>query len=76
VIEWDNVICAVRRVCVGWWPESVLWCMLCCVMCAVCCGVCMVCPVRIVGWVWGCDVMMRESGCEAVRVAVVCAVCG
>ena len=68
-----------RRVCVGWWPESVVWCavscvLVRCVLCGVCYAVCTVCPARIVGWVWGCDVMMRESGCEAVRVAVVCGV--
>ena len=51
---------------------------LCCAVLYVCTlrVVCGVCPARIVGWVWGCDAMMRESGCEAVRVAVVCGVCG
>ena len=46
-----------------------------CVLYAVC-AVCVVRPARIVGWVWGCDAMMRESGCEAVRVAVVRRVVG
>ena len=50
---------AVRRVCVGWWPESVVWCA---VWCAVC-GMCGVCGVSSGGV--GCDVM--ESACEAVK---------
>ena len=46
----------------GWWPESVL-----------CCVVCVLCPARDVGGsAVGCDAMMRESGCEAVRVALWC----
>jgi hypothetical protein len=40
---------------VGWWPESVL-------CCAVVSG-------EDCGLDVGCDAMMRESGCEAVRVA-------
>jgi hypothetical protein len=41
------------------------------VLCGVC-VVCVVCPARMwagCGLDVGCDVMMRESGCEAVRVA-------
>ncbi len=55
----------------GWWPESVLYAVCCTLWCVVC-VVCVVCPAMIMGWVWGCDAIVRESGCEAVRVAVVC----
>jgi hypothetical protein len=58
VIERYNVKGAVRRVCVGWWSESVL-----------CCAVCVVYPASVCGLDVGCDAVMRESGCEAVRAA-------
>jgi hypothetical protein len=55
------VLCAVRCVCAV--HCAVVWYL---------CGV----SAEYVGWVWPCDAMVRESGCEAVRVAVVCGVCG
>ena len=39
----------------GWWSESLLCCAMCCVRCVL--------RLEDVGWVWGCDAMMRESGC-------------
>ena len=56
-----------------------VYAVVCAVLYAVCvcCVVCVWCVRRgLWVWVWGCDAMMRESGCEAVRVAVVCGVCG
>jgi hypothetical protein len=38
-------------------------------VCALCCAVCVVYPASVCGLDVGCDVMMRESGCEAMRVA-------
>jgi hypothetical protein len=38
-------------------------CAACCVRC-----VCLLCPASVCGLDVGCDAMMRESGCKAVRV--------
>ncbi len=58
VIQWDNVICAVRRVCVGLRPKSVLSLLCCTLFCAVRCSVlyAVCCVSRM--WV-GCGAVMR-----------------